>query len=112
MGEIRELIDGLEDDEIMQIMFLIVNEADDTDTLSSLAKKVERGVKSEEGLKFLYFMLGRMETYEMILTAMDNLKEMAFNINSRKVVKTMYHNLLASMRKEADKYRKEPIKGV
>jgi len=74
-GNIKEFI-NLTDDEMNEIAYFIVKTGAKINTLDELAKEVEKHVRSEEGIKFLYFTLGRIEAFETITHIATNNEQM------------------------------------
>lgn len=74
--ELREFI-NITNDEANEIAYWLVKIGiDENVKLTGLAKEMEKHVKSNEGMKFLYFLLGKIETFERMLDLMDIYHEM------------------------------------
>ena len=104
-GNMKELIEGITDEEISEIAFFLIKEGMNIDTLDKLAKKVESHVKSEAGLKFLYFTLGRIETFETIFVGREKAKEL--HVNFEDVLEAIYQNFLNTLKNGAIEYMRE-----
>ena len=63
---IKEFI-GVDDKEINEIAYWLVKIGAKETNLKKLAKKVEKHTKTNEGRKFLYFLLGEIASFERLM---------------------------------------------
>jgi len=102
-GNIKELIGNISDDEMNEIAFMLVKHGAEVDTLDELARKVEKHVKSEEGMKYLYFTLGRIEVFETLLEA----RKRTENLDMDEILSIVYANFLNGLKKKTIEYLKK-----